>query len=118
MCSDISKIIESELIHFLFPIRIKVPKVVYPLGTGFQDVIIDYRCYPRVFLVENRLFTFFKNNIYSKKNSANKYMFKINKRHTRERRELFLKLPRKQHDVTDVFWMSLLLTFNTFYYLR
>ena len=46
---------------------------------SFQDVITDYRCYPRIFLVENWLSTFFKNNIYSEKNSTSKYMLKLTK---------------------------------------
>ena len=52
-------------------------------------IVINCRCLPRIFLAENWLFDFFKNNIYSEKNSANKYIFNVNKRHTRANRELF-----------------------------
>ena len=42
-----------------------------------------------------KLVTFLKNNRYSEKNSANKYMLKVSKRHTGIRRGLFSKLARK-----------------------
>ena len=56
-----------------------------------NDAIIDYRCFPRIFPVKK----FVKNDIYSKKNLANKYMLKVNKKDTRTRCELFSKFTRK-----------------------
>ena len=50
-----------------------------------------------LFLVENWLSIFFKNNTYSKKNSLSKDLLKINKRHTRIRCELFSKLASKKN---------------------
>ena len=64
------------------------------------------------------LSTFFKNNTYFETNSANKYILKVNKTHTRARRELFSKLTRKQNDHTDVVRIYLLLALNTFHTLR
>ena len=51
-------------------------QVNYDASNDLQNGIIDYRCFPRI--LENWLSTFFKNNFYSEKNSANKYMLKIN----------------------------------------
>ena len=62
----------------------------------FQDVIIYYRYFPRIFLMENWLSkTIFKNNIYSEK-SENKYMLIVEKKYSRGRRELFSRLTRKR----------------------
>ena len=47
-----------------------------------------------------------------------KYMFKVNKKNTRARHELFSKLTRKQNNVTEVVRMSSLLALNTFHPLR
>ena len=62
-----------------------------------QVVIIGCRYFPHIFLVENWLFIFFKNNTYSEKNSANKDMFKVNKRLARTRCELFSNLSSKKN---------------------
>ena len=75
-----------------------------------QDVKVDFRCFPHIFLVILVIcFT------YSETNAGNKYMLKINKRHTTVRRGLFSKLTRKQNDATDVVRMSSLLALNTFH---
>ena len=60
-------------------------------------VIIGYRCFQRIFLEETWLYIFFKNSTHPEKNSANKYMFKVNKRLTRTRCELFSNLARKKN---------------------
>ena len=63
-----------------------------------QVVIIGYRCFPRIFLVENWLSIFFKNNnTHSEKNAANNYMLKVNKRLTRTKCELFSNLANKKN---------------------
>ena len=48
------------------------------------------------FLVENWLSIFLKNNTYSEKNWAYKYILKVNERHTRTRYELFPKSASKE----------------------
>ena len=63
-------------------------KVVHRIH-DVPDVIIGYRCFPRIFLVRNSSSIFFKNNTYPEKNLASKYTLKMNKRHTRTRCELW-----------------------------
>ena len=62
-----------------------------------RNVLIGYKCFPRIFLVENWFSIIFKNNTYSEKNSVNKYMLKVNKRHTNSRCELLPKLASKNN---------------------
>ena len=79
-----------------------------------QDVTFGIFGYsPRIFLVENLLSIFFKNNTYSEKNSTNKHMPKVNKRRTRTRCELFSKFPSKKNIRT----MSLTFFECLYYYL-
>ena len=47
---------------------------------GIQEIIIGYRCFSRIFVVKNWLSIFFKSNTYSDKNTASKYILKVNKR--------------------------------------
>ena len=49
------------------------------------------------FFGRNWLSIFFKNNTYFEKNTLNKYMLKINKRHTKTRCELLSKLTSKRN---------------------
>ena len=56
------------------------------------DVLFGDRFFLHIFLAENWFSITFKNNTHSKKNSENKYMLKVNKRHTSSRCELFSKL--------------------------
>ena len=108
----------AVLMHALYgyPRYFKFKQKYQQYGPCFQSVFpFLMTIFPRIFLLENWLSTFFKNNIYSEKNPANKYM--LNKRH-RARLELFSKLARKQNDFTDFVRKSLLLTLNTFGTLR
>ena len=61
------------------------------------DAIIGYRYFPGIFLVKNWSSIFFKNNTWSEKNLANKYMLKVNKRHTGTICEVFSKLTSKKN---------------------
>lgn len=77
-------------------------KVVHRIH-DVPDVIIGYRCFPRIFVVRNSSSIFFKNNTYPEKNLASKYALKMNKRHTRTRCELLSKLASKKNIKTTSF---------------
>ena len=63
---------------------------------NLQDVIIGYRCFPSISLVENWLSIFLKNNTYSEKNWSYKYILKVNETDIRTRYELFPKSASKK----------------------